>query len=506
MTEIEFLAHPTVSKDIDLFISIAGSFSPSSTFKKAYTMSYIRGYNSIIALNIAKATRKLAKVRRDYGEIAFKNKVAELKQLATYLLKAQNPPPTLHKMPYYVRVPVSSSNINKAINGELYKFGKYGRIGKYIQNTINSKLDFKIESNDNLPLNIFYACYLLDKTKNYEPTPIVREIIDRIENDTELQSITIGDKVMSILFTVSLLNNLKEELKDKGYIRSCSKDENYDSSDTELKQIVHTTLTNSIEVTKKMDKIYDSIVSVFGRGAGKEASKIIFDKEIQYINIDLKRLEELIKEMDITLENINREQNEKLGELYGVSIGSDLEKVIEESIAMPEDLFYYYYVTGQLRQYEFKVSKKPEKILVLVDKSDSMNEGNKLVFSKSVAILIAKKYISKGGEAYLLFFDTDVYPVRPISLKRDKVRFIRELLTIKNSGGTSIDHALKYVDNLDIDINKVLIITDGQDTVEKRKYKFKIYSIFVSGFNKSLSEISEKSFKIDSDLKEILSI
>ena len=60
-------------------IQIASTLSPSSALKCAQIAARAKGVDASRRLALAKATRWLAMIRRDYGDRAFKEVVAEIR-------------------------------------------------------------------------------------------------------------------------------------------------------------------------------------------------------------------------------------------------------------------------------------------------------------------------------------------------------------------------------------------------------------------------------------------
>jgi uncharacterized protein with von Willebrand factor type A (vWA) domain len=508
MTEIEYLLYAKQERDLDLFIALAAKYSPSAVIRYCILHASMIGYNQLEALGFAKATRKLAKLRRDYGQNAFDTKVNQLKQQYKSLQQQRmiKPTPKPTTAPAQSQQPVQSP--------PLYKYGDYGWLGSYRRNEILSRYTGKMQfdKDDQTPLNIFYACYLYNKEKiGQESVPEIKRLIELIEQNDVIQDLTLGNDLVSRFFASCLLNKLSEQLEQKKYIDNLEGNENYDFDDSILEGLIDTSVIQSLDQTKKVQ----TFLKMFGEMAGT-GSEQLYSEIIETTQLDLDSLFKVLKEISIILKKGKEQTKLKTGEITDIGLGRDLSKTIPIEFAEPDDdVFYYKYATGTLKQYEYKVKRVPESILLLIDKSGSMNDSRKMLFSRSVAMGITKKYIESSGDIFLLFFDETIFPDMPISVKNDKARFIKELLTLYNSGGTSINTALKSVSKL-MDkakpndkfksLNKVVIITDGSDTVSEIDYPFEIYSIFTEGFNESLKKISKKTFTINDSIEKILEI
>ena len=74
LSELEARAFPVLRLSPELrqkFVEIARTKSPSAAFGLAEATARLHGFSPIEALGIAKATRWLAVVRRDYGQAEF---------------------------------------------------------------------------------------------------------------------------------------------------------------------------------------------------------------------------------------------------------------------------------------------------------------------------------------------------------------------------------------------------------------------------------------------------
>jgi len=67
-------------QDLEKAVEIAGSKSPSRAIKDAQMHHYLRYGDQMRALTFGKGTRWLAIIRRDEGDAAFQEKVAELRE------------------------------------------------------------------------------------------------------------------------------------------------------------------------------------------------------------------------------------------------------------------------------------------------------------------------------------------------------------------------------------------------------------------------------------------
>jgi hypothetical protein len=74
-------------------VEIARAKSPSAAFDLGYQAAFLAGLNQLEALGVAKATRWLSVIRRDYGQEKFEEVVSKLTTTAKGLGVSPNPNP-----------------------------------------------------------------------------------------------------------------------------------------------------------------------------------------------------------------------------------------------------------------------------------------------------------------------------------------------------------------------------------------------------------------------------
>ena len=72
----------------DQCIELAQTKSPSAVFELAQRAAILAGFNQMEALGVAKATRWLTVIRRDYGQKAFEEAVDGIRKTAEAFAKA----------------------------------------------------------------------------------------------------------------------------------------------------------------------------------------------------------------------------------------------------------------------------------------------------------------------------------------------------------------------------------------------------------------------------------
>jgi uncharacterized protein with von Willebrand factor type A (vWA) domain len=496
MTEIEYLSKFVNDKNKKFFdglVTIANNRSPSSAFKRASWLAQINGKDKFEAIGIAKATRKLAIIKRDQSQTDFDNAVTAIRSISY----GSAPSKRSGK-----KIPMKNQIISDYTNADdLFAFGNYGWLGEYRKKSILKKLD-NSWAGSNLPLDVFHSCYLLNKKQSREMTDREQKILKPILDDNDLMVTTVGNDILSRLYAVKYVQAIESEIDKEMERQSNSKEYEEGRSeglelDDKLEQIAdraHKIAKNRTEETRK-------VMDAFGEMAGDKKDEIFYESEIELNkHLDMDELLKRLRSFDLI---IKESEEDILGIPSGVTFGSEINKVISSELALPDDIFYYKYATNSLLVNESKAEKKMEPLLILIDKSGSMSDRERMTFSRTVAFLIANKAINEGSDVLLQFFDVDLYPDDSISLKENKVEFMRTLLSIKNDGGTDIQGALETIKNKDL--RKVVLITDGDDSVdEKSKPPFPLISVLVGSDNLDLKRISNKAFTLDDDMSEIV--
>jgi len=178
---------------------------------------------------------------------------------------------------------------------------------------------------------------------------------------------------------------------------------------------------------------------------------------------------------------------------------SELPTVLPSELALPDSIFFLKAVKKELHRLQhYQYQKHPRKYVMLLDVSGSMSDNEKYIFATASAIALIKNAIASGiNEAIIVPFDDDVHD----HIAGNAHNCISKLMDIPFSGGgTNIDKAIQHADNLDCD--EIIIITDGEDEVSYIP-QHKLYTVFCSGSNEFLHQISYSYEEIDAG-KEVL--
>jgi len=198
------------------------------------------------------------------------------------------------------------------------------------------------------------------------------------------------------------------------------------------------------------------------------------------------------------------------GELDGITLGNDVERIIPSEIVLPETFFFLKYIENSLLIYRKIVKKQRNPIYILVDKSSSM-EGRKTEWARAVTLALIRRALLENRKVFFRFFTDlpcDLIIIDPKENIAGKTRKIGYILTAASFGETDIDYALsKALEDIEKGTCKgcsaIIIITDGQDMFEPgilmnklRKTGVKLFSVMIKGDNDSLRMLSQHYFKV----------
>ena len=411
----------------------------------------------------------------------------------------------------------TSLSILRPVKNELsekgiFKYGNYGWLGRYRANSIISAIkrqykDFRCSLI--IPLEIFHACYLLNTEQKPNVSHFLTMLVEPILKDSKLRVMTVAEDMLSRIFTIKYLLELKKQInkklsengsKDKDlsdfFQHICNAFSNANGNDKldghlnvasrTVKEKLKKTINDSFEIAKKETENMKAYIGI-KKGVGHS---VTFD-EILNLNftVDVKKLFEIFTDISTLVEKHRIESN--IGECSGVKYGRNISKMTPTALSLPDEVFWYRFASSTLPITETS-STRMEDFILVVDKSDSMNEKNKTLWSRAVALTLAK-LASKGSiNAKLIFFDSNVYPNRPIDLGKRFNEALKTILTLKCEGGTDIDNVLRQVDKYK---STIILITDGEDEVTY-KPKSKLISIMIEGENETLKENSNKYLSV----------
>ena len=423
---------------------------------------------------------------------------------------------------------------------KFFKYGNYGWLGEYRANAIKSLCEQAFKSSGNyqnitiydidslnpqIPLDVFHACYLLN-TIHEAQDELLQRITEPILVDEELRNFTIADDLISRFFSVKYVLAILEELKEQ------EQQEQDEQKRQAIQQLIQQMQTNQQiqqsgqqaqqsqtqqqvgdQVKQQMEQIMQEVTKEAKKQAREEAEKaklytglkagvghdVSFGEllDLDFI-VDIRQLLRMFRDLDL---NLTKTKKSSIFGIYDdIKFGNDLTRVMPQSYALPDELFWYYYATSQLPEIDTKTEKISEYTLV-VDKSGSMDSRNKTMWSRAVALVLAKQAKKKRVKAKLMFFDDTPFSI--IDLQNEFNKALDHILKLRCSGGTSIDRALKKADIEGI--GTIILITDGEDEVTYKTDK-RLISVMVDGHNEDLQKISERYLKVKLDKEGVISI
>jgi uncharacterized protein with von Willebrand factor type A (vWA) domain len=161
-----------------------------------------------------------------------------------------------------------------------------------------------------------------------------------------------------------------------------------------------------------------------------------------------------------------------------------------------------------------------QKIIILLDYSGSMSEEQKQIWVN--AILIDRfKYVMRGeAEVFFSYFvhDPEKLDFQHIKNREDVIAFWQTFSNSPNGGGTEVGDMVEYVANeissgklCNLDVNlleekpEILIINDGQDSINSEKFPYKVNAISLMQFSDELKDLcldtDGKQIKVTEDLE-----
>jgi len=324
-------------------------------------------------------------------------------------------------------------------------------------------------------------------------------------------------KVHSIYLIKHLINEISKDEELKRFIKQLHRQQQRSGGQTpvavptpipaSIKQKLQKALQNAIEKANESTKNYKEIKDlVGGKEAGKEPGT--FEKLLnlaeQLPYTQLTTILEIYGKLEESLPRftkIIKERSKHGTEIYGYRTTKKPTEAIARELALPDELFYAKLISNGLITRE-KVNVKEGSIYVLIDKSGSM-QGQKTVWARAVALALFKLAQQKKRRYFLRFFDTRVYPEKPLE---KPMEILEHIAKVVSNGGTSIDTAIRTAiedivkNKLSEQVNTIVLITDGEDEVtvkedELKKHNIELISVMIQGDNKTLRKLSKQYLK-----------
>ncbi len=307
----------------------------------------------------------------------------------------------------------------------------------------------------------------------------------------------LNDRI-SMIYSINFVKQLKEQIKK-------NENENENVGQNTMKDMIGKAMSESEEKTKKTNQLEKLIKT--NRPGGKLASHddIGIDKLMDLSDriINVQNTEKIIS-MANKLFDIMPKFSKKMrtrsniGELGGYYKTKNISNVLSRELALPDEIFYSKIINGFTGKERVLLSEGS--YYVLLDKSGSMYEADKMVWSRSVALALFKLAMAKNRKYFFRFFDN-----KPYDLVKEPYDVVNNILTVEANKGTCIECALvKAIEDIQIHgmsqkTNTIIIITDGEDKVnpdivEKliSKIDLKIITVMINGTNDGLKLLSEK--------------
>jgi len=241
-----------------------------------------------------------------------------------------------------------------------------------------------------------------------------------------------------------------------------------------------------------------------GHSAGKEFTKLVERLTRMIETLGVQNIEAIFSYADQITWDLRYTKKKKKpapwGELGGYRITRNPMQALPRELAVPEELFLKKLVNGFLAKQ--KVATPKGAYYILLDISGSMDTREKTIWSRSVALALAKLAKVKGYKYYLRLFTTDILPSedQPPLSEHDKV--VEILIKQEPYDGTNIDNALrvalKDLKESKVETSTIILITDGEDWVKTSPQQLKdanaaLIAVMIHGHNDTLEQLAEES-------------
>ncbi len=353
---------------------------------------------------------------------------------------------------------------------------------------------------------IHYSLYPFLKSRNEdsvleEARKFCREYMDSERYQT-LKTLTTLDDELSLIYSISLTKYVIGKLMGLLEVPNSAKGIPSASSLSSIGGIIGELLEGAVEEAENVTKNAEEIRELMGgKRAGKEAGtfkKVLnLAKQMMFVE-ELKHIVRMSRKMMDFTPNATKiaKLRGKFGdELSGYMLTRFIERALPRELALPDEIFTLKFASeGFLSKEKLRVNEGA--YYVLIDKSGSM-VGEKTIWARSVAMAIYRLSRAKRRKYFLRFFDTKVYPNKPISEPKD---IVDAILKVQSNGGTDITNAISTAikdleEKFSEYTNTIVIITDGEDVVDDlskdlKKVRANLISVMIQGNNETLKKIS----------------
>jgi len=510
------IAHvlPKIFPDI---LQIAETSSPSSAFNRAAAIARVKGLDPREQLAAAKLARWLAVVRRDYGDAEFNRLATEIASIAGLVPQAQ---PQQGQMAIQVPRAPRPGGIVPGI----YKYGDYSWLGEARLDKV--KAAFEKITGEGLPdylsqlaIEVFYSLYLLNtelhRRAEHPQLKPYAEVTEPIRGDAQLRASTVMDEFLSAVVAAKILASVYERVKERGLDQKMRRrhqagqcpvgapapggqGQQRDEEGEEIAGAVREAVEEAKEEAKRgadKDKEVEEIIG--GIWASKHGHELSFEDKVD-LYLTLRERPIFAKSLLEAIRTVKEEPGRIGGtiDFRGYRPLEDYEELPASrptDIAVPGDLFDVKVANKDIEVADYKqgTKGKKRKFVIAIDKSGSMERYGKIEWARAVAAALAIAGMSDDVKVF--FFDVE--PWDAVDLSRDFVNGLKRILSVKAEGGTSIDKALKYADEVAPGYTTV-IITDGEDDVYYTPRNETI-AVMVGGDNESLRRAAKKYVRVE---------
>jgi len=263
------------------------------------------------------------------------------------------------------------------------------------------------------------------------------------------------------------------------------------------KREVQKSIDNMIENTNKELSELSDFLANWGLGDDASFQRLPYQEKMAKLkelrnNPKLKKIAELAgRYKRMALQKQREKVKRGMDEIYNLSIGSDLGKLIPSELMKIRDrrqklLFYKDLLEGKLLQYELRGKEKKNKgaIVIALDSSGSMT-GTPEIYSKAVALGLLEIAKSQKRNFFCIHFSSQynadaLHTNKFLKTQPNNVEELIDLATYFEGSGTNFEPPLTAARNMiELDENfhraNIIFVTDGSAPVTDE---------FINDFNK----------------------
>jgi len=382
---------------------------------------------------------------------------------------------------------------------------------------------------EELAVDVYYSFYLpvpliaedaREQLETGDPRDALRlSVVSNLLSNINLWRVkpyTVTDPLVSTVASASFIERLYKSLpRDRRQHRQGSSGRSGGTSmETQMgsgdEDKIRDAVEKAMEAAERDSRTAKSLKQMITRVGVGRTSILEFDESVEEVlrlarETDVERILEKVEGIKVALARSKAGSRYVKGWIDGIEYGSDVERIHDTQLALPEEYFYYSLANNKLLLYRKILPASKGPIYVLLDKSGSM-VGTKIDWARAVAVALFKKAVEDNRLFYARFFDSVAYPpimLKPRSRASDIVKLLSYLARVRAGGGTDITRATAAaVDDIIHSgrgnrVSDVVLITDGEDRLSSeiisrmmKRGNLRLHTVMVQGHNPYLQKAS----------------